>query len=289
MKYPNLFIAGATKCGTTSLYNYLIEHPQIFGPELKEPNFLAIEYMNKANKSMWMKMAIKDEESYIKLYEMGDGLKYRLDGSALYMSFPGLSEKINEISDESKVIISIRNPVNRLISSYNMRWNKGQVDTTFEEFYYKIKTQNLSERKFYHYYNGIKSMYDSLGRDRVHVMVFEEWTKNTLSAICELHGFLCLEYIPPENSDKVYYKNKQLIKNRTIRHLQSGRIAKFVYPLLSKKMINFGKRIFDSKKTYNNEIISDELKADIINHYIIDIEMTEELTGLNLNSWKIQK
>lgn len=36
---PNLFIVGAVKCGTTSLYAYLRQHPQIFFPEMKEPHF----------------------------------------------------------------------------------------------------------------------------------------------------------------------------------------------------------------------------------------------------------
>jgi len=286
MKYPNLFIAGAAKCGTTSLYNYLKEHPQIFGPELKEPRFLAIEYMNMSNKGMWMKMAIKDEKSYIKLYEMGDGLKYRMDGSPLYLSYPRVATKIKKISDDSKVIISIRNPVDRIISSYNMKWNMGHVDTNFKDYFYKRKNRELSNRGARYYYNGIKNMYDSLGRDRVHIMVFEEWTKNTLKALSDVHEFLGLEHIPPSNSDKTYYSNKQLVKSRTIRHIQRGRIAKLIYPLLSRKMINYGKRMLCTKNTYTSNIIPDELKAEILDHYMVDIEKTEDLTGLDLSAWK---
>ncbi len=286
MKYPNLFIAGAAKCGTTSLYNYLKEHPQIFGPELKEPRFLAIEYVNMDKKSMWMKMAIKDEESYIKLYEMGDSLKYRMDGTPAYMKYPGVAEKIKKISDDSKVIISIRNPVDRIISSYKMNWNMGYLDTPFKEYYYRRKNRELSKGGVRYYYNGIKNMYDSLGRDRVHIMVFEEWTKNTLKALSDVHEFLGLEPIPPSNSDKTYYSNKQLVKSRTIRHIQRGRIVKFVYPLLSKKMINYGKRMLSTKNKYINPSVSNELKAEILEDYMVDIEKTEELTGLDLSAWK---
>ncbi|MCK5758027.1 MAG: sulfotransferase [Clostridiales bacterium] len=286
MKYPNLFIAGAAKCGTTSLYNYLKEHPQIFGPELKEPRFLAIEYMNMDNKGMRMKTAIKDEKSYIKLYEKGDGFKYRMDGTPAYMKYRGAAEKIKKISDDSKVIISIRNPVDRLISLYKMYWNKGYIETNFRDYFYKRKNRELSNGGASFYYNGIKNMYDSLGRDRVHVMVFEEWTKNTLKALSDVHEFLGLEHIPPSNSDKTYYSNRQMIKNRTIRHIQSGRIAKFIYPLLSKKMINYGKRMLGAKKKYINSVVADELKTEILNHYMNDIEKTEDLTGLDLSSWK---
>ena len=36
---PNFYIVGAEKCGTTALYSYLRQHPQIFMPEVKEPAF----------------------------------------------------------------------------------------------------------------------------------------------------------------------------------------------------------------------------------------------------------
>ena len=129
-------------------------------------------------------------------------------------------------------------------------------------------------------------MYDSLGRDRVYIMVFEEWTKNTLKALSDVHKFLGLEPIPPSNFDKAYYSSKQLVKSRTIRHIRRGRIAKFVYPLLSKKMLNYGKRMLGAKNKYINYSVSNELKAEILEDYLVDIEKTEELTGLDLSGWK---
>jgi len=39
MKYPNFFIVGAARCGTTSLYNYLQQHPQVYMSPIKEPHF----------------------------------------------------------------------------------------------------------------------------------------------------------------------------------------------------------------------------------------------------------
>ena len=45
MKKPNFIIAGFPKCGTTSLYHYLNEHPQIFMPNQKELHFFTFEIL----------------------------------------------------------------------------------------------------------------------------------------------------------------------------------------------------------------------------------------------------
>ena len=48
LKKPNLFIIGAPKCGTTFLYYYLRQHPDIFFPSFKEPHFFGSD-LNRKN------------------------------------------------------------------------------------------------------------------------------------------------------------------------------------------------------------------------------------------------
>ena len=45
MKRPNLFIVGAPKSGTTSIYNYLKNHPEVFMSPIKEPHFFAKDFI----------------------------------------------------------------------------------------------------------------------------------------------------------------------------------------------------------------------------------------------------
>ena len=67
---PNLFIAGFFRCGTTSLYNYLKEHPQIYGLGLKEPRFLASEYMKFSdNHNIDSIMTVTNEREYMVLHK----------------------------------------------------------------------------------------------------------------------------------------------------------------------------------------------------------------------------
>ncbi|HEY3521257.1 MAG TPA: hypothetical protein VGK80_09470, partial [Rhodanobacteraceae bacterium] len=85
---PNLFLVGAPKCGTTSLYEYLRKHPQIFFPTgeeestywlAKEPAYFCVDLNLPAEKS------IKDEQVYLALYGGAEGYKWRGDASAFYL------------------------------------------------------------------------------------------------------------------------------------------------------------------------------------------------------------
>ncbi len=74
-KFPNLFIVGAAKTGTTSLYNYLIQHPDIFGCENDKSNFLCQDKLNISLKEprfltcdLVNYNAVKDLNTYLSLY-----------------------------------------------------------------------------------------------------------------------------------------------------------------------------------------------------------------------------
>src|SRR5690606_1060014 len=69
---PNFIIIGAPKAGTTSLYYYLRQHPQIFMSSVKEPNFFATEgldlHTEDALDRVWIDQSITDLDSYSTLF-----------------------------------------------------------------------------------------------------------------------------------------------------------------------------------------------------------------------------
>ena len=62
MKEPNFFIVGAPRCGTTALYSYLSEHPNIFMPGVKELNYFADDFPNM------QKIAFRSYNDYLRLF-----------------------------------------------------------------------------------------------------------------------------------------------------------------------------------------------------------------------------
>src|SRR5215210_1669165 len=89
---PNLFIVGAAKCGTTSLYEYLNEHPDIYMCPVKEPHFFSnVQIRNKeVHKDpepgkYYMTKVIRSTEIYLSLFKEGLNCKIRGEASPSYL------------------------------------------------------------------------------------------------------------------------------------------------------------------------------------------------------------
>ena len=116
MALPNLLIVGAAKSGTTSLHNYLNQHPEVFMCNPKEPHFL----INKEIGVERIPIGISDFATYKNMFSEGEGCKYRGESSVMYLLFPEIViPNIKQyLSSETKIIIMLRNPVERAYSGY---------------------------------------------------------------------------------------------------------------------------------------------------------------------------
>jgi len=119
---PNLFLVGAPKCGTTSLYEYLRQHPQIFFPtasdgkaywNAKEPAFFCTDLDLPADNS------IKDERAYLAPYANGEKHSWRGDASAYYLYSQVAPQRIREYSPDARILIVLRPPLDQMRSQYN--------------------------------------------------------------------------------------------------------------------------------------------------------------------------
>ena len=114
-RWPNLFIAGAAKAGTGYLYTHLGAHPDIRMSGLKEPHFFS-------QVELWPEVrpfvtTVTDEGAYLKLFE-GAGERYAGEASTSYFWQPATADRIQERCPDARVIISLRDPVERAYSHY---------------------------------------------------------------------------------------------------------------------------------------------------------------------------
>ena len=115
MALPTFFIIGAPKAGTTSLHNYLSEHPQIQMSAVKEPNFFA-PHLNPVDEQR----RITQLDQYEQLFD--PAVAVRGEASTPYAEYPlrqGVPERIRDRVPEAKFIYVVRDPVERTISHYN--------------------------------------------------------------------------------------------------------------------------------------------------------------------------
>ena len=130
---PNFFILGAEKSGTTSLFYYLSQHPDIFFPAIKEPGFFSyVEHKPRMflYQEVDWSIVVDNLDGYRKLYEPASHGQLKGDASTVYLyDYKTVIEQIKKhygvnVSD-LKFIAILRNPILRAWSKYTMAVRDG--------------------------------------------------------------------------------------------------------------------------------------------------------------------
>lgn len=120
---PTFVIIGAMKCGTTSLHNYLDEHPEVCMPRVKETNFFVVE-KNFGRGLAWY-------ESLFARPAKACG-----EASPNYTKscfFPGVPERMHAVLPAARLIYVVRDPIERMVSQYLHHYAGGQEQRSLSE------------------------------------------------------------------------------------------------------------------------------------------------------------
>jgi len=99
---PDFFIVGAPKCGTTAMYHYLRQHPQIFMPDRKEPHFFSVDVRVPG--------AIRNPVDYAALFaDTGDALRVG-EASVSYLASRAAGPAIHRAAPDARIIVMLRDP-----------------------------------------------------------------------------------------------------------------------------------------------------------------------------------
>jgi len=110
MPYKHAVIAGVNKCGTTSVFRYLADHPEVCGSSIKELRFFLQESYDES------KSTIEEYRSHFASIKSGDVL---LEASPSYFSWgEDIANRIRRLIPAVRIIVMLRNPVERLYSYY---------------------------------------------------------------------------------------------------------------------------------------------------------------------------
>lgn len=108
-RWPNLFVVGASKAGTTSLWRYLGQHPEIFMSPKKEPGFFSsAKALSSANA----------RRAYLELFAEAGNRHLRGEASPSYLTRRRAAGAIHEVSPHAKIVVSLREPIARTHSAY---------------------------------------------------------------------------------------------------------------------------------------------------------------------------
>jgi len=135
IKKPAFFIIGAPKCGTTSLYSWLKDHPDIFMPDKKEPHYFAQHLSDRYCR-------VRTEAEYLDLFSSASEKQICGEASVLYGFYPQSIKNILAFNRDAKIIYMVRNPVGMAQSYHQQLINNLEENVTDFE-----KAWNLQGRR----------------------------------------------------------------------------------------------------------------------------------------------
>jgi len=245
---PNFLIVGAQKCGTTSLHDILDAHPETKMSAVKEINY----FINPERYAQGL--------SHYSTYFTNNQAKAIGESSPGYICHPGVAERIRRDLGQIKIIIILRNPINRAFSQYwDNRRHLSEWLTEKEIIDQYLESTYMPGRKGYFsrgvYAPQVEKYFTLFGRDSVKVVFLEEMVKNQSETLKSIYDFLGLskdkglEKLPSASNSSMVWSNPiyKLFRNRPSlnrflpkharRILFFGNQSKFRYELPNEELI----------------------------------------------------
>ena len=248
----NLFIVGVAKCGTTSVYRMLISHPDIFGGPLKEPHYFARNYIPHIS-SKFQKMTALTYEAYQKNYQSVSNQKYLIDASVNYILYPEVADEIYQYNHKAKIIIILRNPVDRLYSHYKMIRKEGYTNLSFADFLQNPKDHlqiNLLEQG--KNAKQIKHYIKVFGKNNVLVITFKQICENQEQLRLYLADFL--QIVPFINKEEIHENISKIPKNEYVQFFHNDfSLTKCLKRIVTKSKFRRSVGRFIMNRFYMNE------------------------------------
>jgi hypothetical protein len=199
---PNFLILGAAKAGTTALYHYLNQHPQIYMTPLKETNFFALEgqplnFSGPGDDDYVNRMSITTLDAY---KEQFDGVRDEIavgEASPLYLYDERAARNIYRYVPDAKLIIILRNPIDRAYSAFLHLVRDGREE--FADFGTALQREDERIRAgwehLWHlkqmglYYEQVKRYYDLFPREQIKTYLYYDFRTQPQVVLQELYGF----------------------------------------------------------------------------------------------------
>jgi hypothetical protein len=289
-KMPNFFIVGAAKSGTSSLANYLGQHPEVFMSGIKEPFFYADG------------TGFVDFDEYKSLFGCVSNEKAIGEASTGYLFDVNAPELIKNNHPGAKIIIMLRYPVDMAYSYWQYMQVDGNEDLTFEQAIspeqiayrhtdeFRGKCKNWWPSYIYlqraMYSEQVRRYLNVFGKDRVKVIVFEEFIRDPLDYCRDVFGFLGVD---ASFAPEIKRLNEGgVVRSKLIRDVIYNREYRFLRKVFTPKMrerVRFFVRDLNKTKVGVKRIGTDT-KLYLDDYFREDIERLELLLGVEIACWK---
>jgi hypothetical protein len=299
MIMPNFILFGAAKAGTTSVYKYLEQHPDVFMSSFKEPGFFAFEgekpQLNGPGAQKWVdRWVVTELAAYQQLFAEYNGQKAIGEASPYYIYYyQKTPQRIHHYLPDVKLIAVLRNPVERAFSNYV--WavrDRAESLTDFKDALAAETTRikdNWGPKWRYKdqgfYYQQLQPYYQTFKPEQIKICLYEDFVANPIAIMQDIFAFLAIDSsFTPDMSKK---HNTSKIPRNQIWHqflVKPHPIKSVIKPFLPPQFRQNLKENAREKNLFKptlDDKIRDRLKAE----YREDILQLQDLIDRDLSLW----
>ena len=288
---PNFIIIGAAKAGTTALYWYLADHPDVFMSPIKETNFLA--YGLDARGQLLYgdpehhQFPVKSLPAYEALFEDAGGASAIGEASPIYLESLQTAARIRELLPAARIVCGLRHPVDRAYSDYLMylRSRGRRLDPDRDLSAAAAWTRPDSHwMRISRYHEQLSRYYDAFAREQIHVFLFDDLKRSPLQLVQDVYRFLRVDanvvpdFATPHNVGG-------MPASRVLEGLLTSRAVKaMVQPWIPRPAANWVRRL-RTRNLRQAPSLPTQLRQELTDYFRRDITQTSELIGRSLEHW----
>jgi hypothetical protein len=309
---PNFILAGAPSSGTTSLYHYLRQHPQIFMCPIKEPTFFAAEdvlsradlqpklreqratlqaYLAGLQKRPAQAWVTKWDD-YVRLFQDARDQKAVGEASVSYLWLPSAAPAIRRALPESKIIFVLRDPTERLFTSY-LHFVRAAPPISFRDWVLEAMRQAPAPKGRMHshpvpldggFYATHLSRYLQLfPRAQIRIFLFEDYRANAPAVLSDVFTFLGVNPAAPINMSQRH--NATVVPRSPSLHRWRRRLfGNLALPGWLPRSLQQPLRQLYNRRG-RQEAITPEDRQLVVGYYREELLRTQDLIGCDLSAW----
>ncbi|MDH3284601.1 MAG: sulfotransferase [Acidobacteriota bacterium] len=296
MSLPNFLIVGASKSGTTSLYEYLGEHPDVFMSPLKETNFFTFDgrrpRFGGPDGAVFVRDSIYQRDDYERLFADRKSETAVGEASPRYLFTPGTAERIQRLIPRARIVAILRNPAERAFSAYCMRVRDGWESCRSLEEAMADEPRRLRESwasgiylQRGYYGAQLSEYFDRFPTEQIRVYLYDDLRADPQGLLRDLFRFLGVDDgFSPDMSRR--YNVSGVIRNPLLRFLwtRTHPLQAALRPFVSKVLRQRISRFFVATEKERFEM-SAELRRRLTENYRADILQLQDLIQRDLSVW----
>lgn len=296
MKLPDFIIAGCGKAGTSALYQYLNEHPQVFMSKPKEPRYFAYpehrpNYCGYRDEERFNATTVWRWNDYCSLFDEAGNDKIVGEASPIYMAYENVPKLISETLPEVKIIIMLRHPVERAYSAYLHQVRERCEQLSFEDALLAESDRTRQNWAGHWRYKALGFVADVLGtyvavfpKGKLKIILYEDFKRDNQQVLKDVLSFLniddnfefCENRANAGGIPRSYFLYKFLETPNAAKAM-----LKAVLPGFMIRKVTAGLK----RKNLKRPIIRAETYNKLLDCFESDIRKTEEIIERDLSHW----